>query len=96
MLIEHQKGSTGQSMAMGVAPAIAYGVGLVLVSLRDWARVLRNLLFEEPVQDEGVDIRVPDGNADRLHRLADVAIRPAPAWIDGTDRARMPMWEQFK
>lgn len=84
---------SGHVMAMGVAPAIAYGVGLVLVSLRDWARLLRGLLFEPP-EDAEVKVRLPGGNADRLHTLASMAIRSAPEWVGGEARASGPAWNR--
>lgn len=93
MVTEQQPLPSGRVRAMGVAPAIGYGVGYVLIVLRDWGRLLRNLLFE-PTEDEMVQIRLPGGNAARLHVLASTAVRRAPAWATDAERPFGPAWDR--
>ena len=93
MMTQVQALPSGRVSAMGYAPAIGYGVGLVLIALRDWARILRDLLFEIP-DDASVAIRRPGGNMARLHELASTAIRPCPAWLTAAERPLGPAWDR--
>ncbi|WP_127572499.1 DUF4365 domain-containing protein [Georgenia faecalis] len=69
---------------IGHPNAIAFGIGVALITLRDWGRVLRHLLLSAP---PGYGAR-PSEFLGPIYELSERTLRTGPKWIDGTDRLR--------